>query len=249
MNTMHILSTMPQAENVNIVNGTLDRMNDIVVELKSRQETTKKRGRKKKVMSTTNTVPENQAAKNYTLGEVTKVKPNTSLIPPVYPDQANLKDGEKSKFSFKIRGNGDYRVARKVFDLQAMDKVEKFNTYRIEALQNFSDIEAMDKEKVLALVNLGLQREKLIEAKKAIGGGNTKKITDFINNFRNLPQFASMVEAKAEGEDKTKQRAAQAKAILEFIKPMTPLQNQLEALLAEDTEDEDDEESESDKSE
>lgn len=232
---------MPTADNVNIVNGTLDRMTEVGLQLESKE--VKKRGRKKK-MSTTNTTPET-VVKNYTVGVPQKDKPNTSLILPVYPDAAKLKDGEKSNFSFKIRGNGDYRVSRKIFDLKSMDKTEMWNTYHIEAIEDFADIEAMDKEKVVALVNLGLQREKLIEAKKAIGGGNTKKVTDFINNFRNLPQFADMVSPKLEGEKKTEARANQAKSILTFVQQLPPLWAQLEALLNEASDEDEDEESES----
>ena len=245
MNTLRIMSTMPGPaleNNIKIVEGALDKLIEDAVEYKSRPKRSYRKRMNK--MSTTLTAPAEtkQEAKNYELGVPTYTKPNTSIIPLVTPD--TVKDGEKSKFTFKIRGNGDYSVSKKIFDLEKMEKLVKFNTYNVSAIKDFSDIEAMDKDRAIALMNLGLQKESLVTAKQAIGGGNTKGVTDFINNFRNLPQFVSMVDPKLEGEAKTIARAAQAKAILEFVKKIDVLWAQLELLLkSEDVDEDEDSES------
>jgi len=253
MNTLRIMSTMPGPaleNNIKIVEGALDKLIEDAVEYKSRgnQPTHIKKIYRKRMnkMGTTTTAPTETSnkveAKNYELGVPTYTKPNTSIIPLVTPD--TVKDGEKSKFTFKIRGNGDYSVSKKIFDLEKMEKLVKYNTYNVSAIKDFSDIEAMDKDRAIALMNLGLQKESLVTAKQAIGGGNTKGVTDFINNFRNLPQFVSMVDPKLEGEAKTIARAAQAKAILEFVKKIDVLWAQLELLLkSEDVDEDEDSES------
>ena len=248
MNTLRIMSTMPGPaleNNIKIVEGALDKLIEDAVEYKSRGNQPRQyRKKRMNKMGTTTTAPTETKveAKNYELGVPTYTKPNTSIIPLVTPD--TVKDGEKSKFTFKIRGNGDYSVSKKIFDLEKMEKLVKYNTYNVSAIKDFSDIEAMDKDRAIALMNLGLQKESLVTAKQAIGGGNTKGVTDFINNFRNLPQFVSMVDPKLEGEAKTIARAAQAKAILEFVKKIDVLWAQLELLLkSEDVDEDEDSES------
>jgi hypothetical protein len=215
MNTLRSLSTMPTAENVKIVDGALDNLIRNGVQLKSRTKRPYKLRRAKK-MATSNTAVVEDSAKtvetvqppNYTVGVPQEVEPNTPEI-----------DLVPTEYGFRIRGDGDHKVVKKIFDLDTLEKKQKYNVFTVKNVTEKSELAAMDSARLLALVNLGLQKESLMQAKKAIGeSANAKAVNDFVNNFRFLPQFAKLAaEEKAPAEIKSAKRKEQTQAIMSFI--------------------------------
>lgn len=222
MTTTRILSSMPVAENVKIVDGALDKLLADGVQLKSRTKRPyKKRG--KKTMATTNTaVSENDTAKteqtapNYQLGVPQDEKPNTPEL-----------SLEATEYGFKIRENGDWAVAKKIFDIETLERKTRYNTFHVKNVTEKAQLQEMDSARLLALVNLGLQKESLMKAKSDIGKiGNAKAVNDFVNNFRFLPQFDKITKDATEA-NKAEKRKEQTVAIMAFINTIPGLFDQL----------------------
>lgn len=225
MTTTRILSSMPgplAENNLKIVDGALDKLLADGVQLKSRTKRPyKKRG--KKTMATTNTVvSENDTAKteqiapNYKLGVPQDEKPNTPEL-----------SLEATEYGFKIRENGDWAVAKKIFDIETLERKTRYNTFHVKNVTEKAQLQEMDSARLLALVNLGLQKESLMKAKSDIGKiGNAKAVNDFVNNFRFLPQFDKITKDATEA-NKAEKRKEQTVAIMAFINTIPGLFDQL----------------------
>ena len=223
MTTTRILSSMPgplAENNLKIVDGALDKLLADGIQLKSRTKRPyKKRG--KKTMGTVNTAVEEtakteQTAPNYKLGVPQDEKPNTPEL-----------SLEATEYGFKIRENGDWAVAKKIFDIETLERKTRYNTFHVENVTEKAQLQEMDSARLLALVNLGLQKESLMKAKSDIGKiGNAKAVNDFVNNFRFLPQF-DKITAGATEANKAEKRKEQTVAIMAFINTIPGLFDQL----------------------
>lgn len=223
MRTLPVLSSMVDSPDAIIYEGALDRISFPVVQLKS------KRGRPRKVknMATTSTVPEEtKTPVDYEsmVGKITEDRPEIPVPDPVTP----YKDAK-----FKLKGNGYHIVARKVFDLESLEKKSLHNVFKVDNFTTVEQLENIPDEQLLALVNLGRQKEALMTAKQAIGGTNAKGVNDFINQFRFLPQFAKLAAPEdAPASVRSEKRKAQTKSIMDFIKGYEPLYKSLKEAAA-----------------
>lgn len=143
------------------------------------------------------------------------------------------------------------RIAkRRVFDLDKFEKVTKEVKFTLpEKLTSIEQVQAMDAEKVLKLVNAGMNREALIEAKNSIQGVNLKAVNQMVNTFRLLPPYSGMAVKDANGEVTKESKKTQTQAIYAFIKSneaiLTMLKDAMTAGSDEEEEEEDSEENES----
>lgn len=135
-------------------------------------------------------------------------------------------------------------VAKKrVFDLDKFERVAKSVNYTPPApLTSIEQVQALDSVTVLSLVNKGLLRQALLDAKKTIQGVNPKAVNSMVNTFRMLPPYSGMVEKDAEGAQTPESRKKQTQAIYAFIKSNEAILQMLkDAMTAQDTEDDEDE--------
>jgi hypothetical protein len=125
---------------------------------------------------------------------------------------------------------------KRVFDLDKFEKVTKEVQYEAPvALTDVSQLANIESARLLSLVNKGLSREALMNAKNSIEGVSTSLIMKFIAGFRMLPQFATSKD------DRKKQTAE----VLSFIRSFPPIMEQLKAAaLASTPEDEENEDNE-----
>ena len=167
----------------------------------------------------------------YKVGVPTETEPNITVPEPV-----------KTDFGFRLKGSGEHVASKKVFDLETLEKKTLYNVYVVNNLESVESLDSIEPARRLALVNLGLQKEQLMQAKSAIAGGNSKTVNDFINQFRFLPNFSKLVADGLEGEAKSKARKTQTAAIVSFIKGIPQLYEQLQEASKSAPEDEDEDE-------
>lgn len=136
---------------------------------------------------------------------------------------------------------------RRVFDLDKFEKVTKEVKYDIPTpLKTIEEVQALDSEKVLKLVNAGLKRMAMVDAKNSIAGVNLKAVNQMVNTFRLLPPYSGMAQKDASGEITKESKKAQTQAIYAFIKSNEAILTMLrDAMTATTDEDEDEEENES----
>jgi hypothetical protein len=137
----------------------------------------------------------------------------------------------ETPFGFKLRPNGTYKANKSVFDIEKLERETQTADYKVENLVTAEDLEKLSVDHKLALVNLGLQRQALMEAKQSIAGYNAKAINNFINNFRFMVQFKDI-----------KNRKDQSTEIMKFIRANQPLMETLKVIGNEPDEDEEDSE-------
>lgn len=215
MQTLHTLASMPDKTDVKIIDGTLDRMLGVAVQLEQRVKLSRKR---KKTMSTTQTSP----------------------------TENKLVLSEDTGFGFKLKPNGVHSASKRVFNLETLEKETKSQDYTVKNLTNAKELTDIKSDLLLALVNLGLQKKALMEAKAKIGGSNAKAVNDFINGFRFLPNFSALGAQDGDPADKkSAARKNQTVQIMAFIKNVPTLYDQLKQMAADANEADDDEEEES----
>jgi hypothetical protein len=213
MKTVFSLADLTRPENnSNILDGRLDGKLNGLLSLDS-SKATKKRKREK--MGTTQVSPE-QPKKTW-LELIQTAKPEDGVI--------------ETPFGFKLRPNGTYKANKSVFDIVKLERETKTADYQVENKINEEDLKNLSIEHTLALVNLGLQRQALMEAKQSIAGYNAKAINNFINNFRFMVQFKDI-----------KVRKEQSEKIMEFIRANPPLMETLKVIGNEPDEDDEEEE-------
>ena len=164
-------------------------------------------------------------------GKLTKPKRNynrrkdkmaTSTVTPIKTER-EVPEMVETPYGFKLKGNGKHFAQKRVFNLDTLERETKEREYDVLNLTDLNEaMKSIEDQRLLALINLGLQKEALMNAKKAIGGSNAKTVLNFINNFRNLPQFAKIEERKKQTEE-----------VMNFIKSVTPMYDQLKQLAAE----------------
>lgn len=133
---------------------------------------------------------------------------------------------------------------RRVFDLEKFEKVTKEVKYNIPSpLKTIEEVQALDSEKVLKLVNAGLKRMAMVEAKNSIQGVNLKAVNQMVNTFRLLPPYSGMAEKDSNGEVTKESKKTQTQAIYAFIKSNEAILQMLkDAMTATSTEEEEEEE-------
>jgi hypothetical protein len=211
MKTVFSLADLSRPQNnANILDGRLDRKLAGLLSLDSSKATKKERKRK---MATSTVNPTEQK--------------KTWLEQIIDPKQDGVVE---TPFGFKIRPNGEYEARKSVFDIDKLERETVTAKYQIKNLVTAEDLEKLPVEHKLALVNLGLQRQALMEAKQTIAGFNAKAVNNFINNFRFMVQFKDI-----------QNRKEQSTEIMKFIRANPPLMETLKVIGNEPDEDEEEE--------
>lgn len=134
---------------------------------------------------------------------------------------------------------------KKVFDLDKFEKVSKEVEYEKPApVKTMDEVLNLPEDKVLRIVNLGLQRDAWKEARNSIAGVSPKIINQFVNVWRMLPPYSQMIEKDESGADTKESRRKQTQAIYSFIKSQEQILESLKAAAASSTDEDEEEETE-----
>lgn len=134
------------------------------------------------------------------------------------------------------------KAARRIFDLDKFERVRKEVEYEVpSALTSIEEVQALDPAKLLLIVNAGLKRQALLEAKASIQGVNPKVVNQMVNTFRLLPPYSGMVEKAEDGSVTKDSKKKQTLAIYSFIKSNEAILQMLKDAMSTAVEEDEDE--------
>lgn len=159
---------------------------------------------------------------------------------------ATLPKGKKDKQMTPTTASNKLVAKKKVFDLDKFEKVSVEKEYERPAkVTSMDQVLNLDEKQVLEIVNLGLLRQAWKEARNSIAGVSPKIINQFVNVWRMLPPYSTIVENDTDGKPTKESRRKQTQAIYAFIKSQESILESLkQAAAAATDDDEDDEETE-----
>lgn len=134
---------------------------------------------------------------------------------------------------------------RRVFDLDKFERVTVEVKYSVPApLTDVSQVSSIPAEQLLKVVNAGLKRQALLDAKASIKGTSPKIVNQMVNAWRFLPPYSDLVKKDANGDVTAESRKAQTQAIFAFIKSQPAILDALKAASLAATDEDDEEENE-----